>query len=108
MDFNLAVMLRESARRAPAKTAVILGDARTRTLYMACVLGPFVIAAAMAVARPLALLVFAALPLAVLPVRTRIGRGDQNHRNVSKLFVSTDFCRQPEPVHPWHFHIGDD
>jgi long-chain acyl-CoA synthetase len=28
MDFNLAVMLRESARRAPAKTAVILGDAR--------------------------------------------------------------------------------
>ena len=27
MDFNLAVMLRESARRAPAKTAVILGDA---------------------------------------------------------------------------------
>ena len=26
MDFNLAVMLRESARRAPAKTAVILGD----------------------------------------------------------------------------------
>ena len=28
MDFNLAVMLRESARRAPAKTAVILGEAR--------------------------------------------------------------------------------
>jgi long-chain acyl-CoA synthetase len=27
MDFNLAVMLRESARRAPAKTAVILGKA---------------------------------------------------------------------------------
>ena len=27
MDFNLAVMLRESARRAPARTAVILGDA---------------------------------------------------------------------------------
>ena len=27
MDFNLAVMLRESARRMPAKTAVILGDA---------------------------------------------------------------------------------
>ena len=50
--------------------AVILGDARTRTLYMACVLGPFVVAAAMAVARPLALLVFAALPLALIPVRT--------------------------------------
>ena len=28
MDFNLAVMLRESARRAPAKTAVILGESR--------------------------------------------------------------------------------
>jgi long-chain acyl-CoA synthetase len=28
MDFNLAVMLRESARSAPAKTAVILGEAR--------------------------------------------------------------------------------
>jgi len=27
MDFNLGVMLRESARRTPAKTAVILGDA---------------------------------------------------------------------------------
>src|ERR1700728_2880433 len=27
MDFTLAVMLRESARRAPAKTAVILGEA---------------------------------------------------------------------------------
>ena len=28
MDFNLAVILRESARRAPAKTAVILGETR--------------------------------------------------------------------------------
>jgi long-chain acyl-CoA synthetase len=28
MDFNLAVVLRESARRAPGKTAVILGDYR--------------------------------------------------------------------------------
>ena len=50
--------------------AVILGDARTRILYVACVLGPFVIAAAMAAARPLALLAFAAIPLALLPVRT--------------------------------------
>ncbi len=49
--------------------AVMLGDARTRTLYVACVLGPFVIAAAMAAARPLALLVFAAIPLALAPVR---------------------------------------
>jgi 1,4-dihydroxy-2-naphthoate octaprenyltransferase len=50
--------------------AVILGDARTRTLYVACVLAPFVVAAAMAVARPLALLAFAAIPLALVPVRT--------------------------------------
>jgi len=50
--------------------AVMLGDGRTRALYVACVLGPFVIAAAMAVARPLGLLVFAALPLALVPVRT--------------------------------------
>jgi long-chain acyl-CoA synthetase len=28
MDFNVAVMLRESARRAPAKTAVILGETK--------------------------------------------------------------------------------
>jgi 1,4-dihydroxy-2-naphthoate octaprenyltransferase len=49
--------------------AVILGDTRTRMLYAACVLGPFVIAAAMAVARPLTLLAFAALPLALVPVR---------------------------------------
>ena len=28
MDFNLAVMLRESARRTPRETAVILGAAR--------------------------------------------------------------------------------
>jgi 1,4-dihydroxy-2-naphthoate polyprenyltransferase len=50
--------------------AVILGDARTRKLYVACVVVPFVVAASMAVARPLALLAFAALPLALAPVRT--------------------------------------
>ncbi len=50
--------------------AVMLGDARTRTLYVACVVVPFAVAAAMAVARPLALLAFAALPLALAPVRT--------------------------------------
>ena len=50
--------------------AVILGDTRTRILYAACVLTPFIVAAALALARPLALLTFAALPLALAPVRT--------------------------------------
>ena len=51
--------------------AVILGDTRTRILYAACVLTPFVVvAAALALARPLTLLTFAALPLALAPVRT--------------------------------------
>ena len=50
--------------------AVILGDARTRILYAACVLTPFIVAAALALARPLTLLTFAALPVAVAPVRT--------------------------------------
>jgi 1,4-dihydroxy-2-naphthoate octaprenyltransferase len=64
--------------------AVILGDARTRTLYMACVLGPFVIAAAMAVVRPLTLLAFAALPLALIPVRT-VRRGATGPALISAL-----------------------
>ena len=50
--------------------AVILGDMRTRLLYVACVVVPFLVAAAMAAARPLTLLAFAALPLALAPVRT--------------------------------------
>jgi 1,4-dihydroxy-2-naphthoate octaprenyltransferase len=49
--------------------AVILGDKRTRTLYGACTLVPFAVAAAMAPARPLALLTLAAIPLALAPVR---------------------------------------
>ena len=44
--------------------AVILGDTRTRILYAACALTPFAVAAALAPARPLTLLTFAALPLA--------------------------------------------
>ena len=49
--------------------AVMLGDQHTRWLYAACALVPFAVAAAIAPARPLVLLVFAALPLALLPVR---------------------------------------
>jgi 1,4-dihydroxy-2-naphthoate octaprenyltransferase len=50
--------------------AVILGDERTRMLYTGCTLIPFAAAAAMAPARPLALLTLAALPLALPPVRS--------------------------------------
>jgi 1,4-dihydroxy-2-naphthoate octaprenyltransferase len=50
--------------------AVVLGDPRTRTLYSACALVPFAAAAAIAAARPLALLTLAALPLALAPIRS--------------------------------------
>jgi len=49
--------------------AVVLGDQRTRTLYVGCVLVPFCVAVVLAVARPLSLLALAALPLAFAPVR---------------------------------------
>jgi 1,4-dihydroxy-2-naphthoate octaprenyltransferase len=49
--------------------AVRLGDARSRIVYMLFLLVPFVLAAAMAVARPYALLTLLALPLAVAPLR---------------------------------------
>ncbi len=50
--------------------AVILGDNRTRTLYIATVAVPFAAAVAMAPARPLTLLTLAALPLALAPIRS--------------------------------------
>jgi len=50
--------------------AVMLGDSRTRMLYCACTLVPFAAAAGMAVARPLALVTLAALPLALAPIRS--------------------------------------
>ena len=49
--------------------AVVLGDHRTRLLYVACVLLPFAAATAMAVAAPLTLLTLAALPFALAPIR---------------------------------------
>jgi 1,4-dihydroxy-2-naphthoate octaprenyltransferase len=49
--------------------AVIIGDARSRVTYVSCLLVPFVMAAAIAVARPLALLTLPALTLALPPVR---------------------------------------
>ena len=56
--------------------AVRLGPARTRLLYGACVLAPFVAAAAIAVSAPFTLLALAALPLAVKPLR-RVMRGEK-------------------------------
>lgn len=49
--------------------AVVLGDQRTRALYIGCVLVPFCVALVLAPARPLSLLALAALPLAIAPVR---------------------------------------
>jgi 1,4-dihydroxy-2-naphthoate polyprenyltransferase len=49
--------------------AVRIGDQRTRLLYASCALIPFAVAAAIATARPLALVTLAALPLAVAPVQ---------------------------------------
>jgi 1,4-dihydroxy-2-naphthoate octaprenyltransferase len=49
--------------------AVVLGDQRTRVVYAGCVLAPFAVAAAMALAAPLTLITLAAIPLAVIPAR---------------------------------------
>ncbi len=49
--------------------AVVLGDHRTRLLYIGCLLVPFCVALALAPARPLSLLALAAQPLAIAPVR---------------------------------------
>ena len=47
----------------------MLGDQRTRALYIGCILVPFCVALVLAPARPLSLLALAALPLAFAPVR---------------------------------------
>jgi 1,4-dihydroxy-2-naphthoate octaprenyltransferase len=52
---------------------VRIGDARARVVYLLFLLVPFALAALLAIARPYALLVLLALPLAVPP--TRIVRG---------------------------------
>jgi len=49
--------------------AVRLGDARTRVLYAGCIATAFAFVAVVAVSRPGALIAFAAVPLAVPPVR---------------------------------------
>jgi 1,4-dihydroxy-2-naphthoate polyprenyltransferase len=59
--------------------AVVLGDRRTRVLYVDCVLLPFCVAIALAPVSPLSLLALAALPFAFVPVRAVLqgaaGRG---------------------------------
>ena len=54
--------------------AVRLGDGRTRILYVACLAGAFASVPVVAVSRPVALLAFAALPLARRPALT-VGTG---------------------------------
>jgi 1,4-dihydroxy-2-naphthoate polyprenyltransferase len=49
--------------------AVVLGDQRTRWLYVGCILVPFCLALVLAPVRPLSLLALAALPFAFGPVR---------------------------------------
>jgi 1,4-dihydroxy-2-naphthoate polyprenyltransferase len=53
--------------------AVRMGAPATRTFYAATVLGPFVVAAVLAVWRPATLLVLLAVPLAIPPVRQVLG-----------------------------------
>ena len=50
--------------------AVMLGDARSRAVYVLALLLPFCLAALIAVFRPFALVVAVALPLAPMPVRS--------------------------------------
>jgi 1,4-dihydroxy-2-naphthoate polyprenyltransferase len=49
--------------------AVVLGDHRTRVLYVACIVIPFFAAVAIAAAKPLTLIALAAVPFALEPLR---------------------------------------
>jgi 1,4-dihydroxy-2-naphthoate octaprenyltransferase len=67
--------------------ATRIGAGRTRTLYAATLLGPFVFALAIAVSRPWALLALIALPLAIVPVR-RV-RGGEAGRGLIEVLGQT-------------------
>ena len=49
--------------------AVVMGDQRTRLLYAACALIPYMLVVVIALARPLALVALVTVPLALVPVR---------------------------------------
>jgi 1,4-dihydroxy-2-naphthoate octaprenyltransferase len=53
--------------------AVVLGDRRTRALYVGCIIVPFCVALALAPVAPLSLLALAALPFAFPPAREVLG-----------------------------------
>jgi 1,4-dihydroxy-2-naphthoate octaprenyltransferase len=62
---------RETGKRT---LAVVLGDQKTRVLYVACVLIPFAVAAALFPVAPVCLAALAAVPLALAPIR-QVRRG---------------------------------
>jgi 1,4-dihydroxy-2-naphthoate octaprenyltransferase len=61
--------IRADAESGKRTLAVRIGDAHSRAAYLALVLVPFALAAAIAFARPFALLMLLALPLAAAPIR---------------------------------------
>jgi 1,4-dihydroxy-2-naphthoate polyprenyltransferase len=73
---SCALLVVNNLRDIPSDTAagkrtlaVLIGDHRTRVLYAGCGLIPFGMVVVITVARPLALLALATLPLAVPPIR---------------------------------------
>jgi 1,4-dihydroxy-2-naphthoate octaprenyltransferase len=61
--------IRSDSESGKRTLAVRIGDTRSRAVYLAFVLVPFALAAPIAVARPYALLMLLALPLALAPIR---------------------------------------
>lgn len=73
----VALLVVNNLRDIPTDTAsgkrtlgVVLGEPRTRAMYVACLLIPFAIVVALAFARPWLLIALAALPLGLPSVRT--------------------------------------
>jgi 1,4-dihydroxy-2-naphthoate polyprenyltransferase len=61
--------IRSDGETGKRTLAVLMGDARSRVAYLACLLVPFALATLIAVERPLALLMLVALPLTAAPIR---------------------------------------
>jgi 1,4-dihydroxy-2-naphthoate octaprenyltransferase len=62
--------IRSDSQVGKQTLAVRLGDARSRTAYVTALLVPFLVAAALAFARPFTLVTLLALPLTQLPIRS--------------------------------------